>query len=395
MGLDYAYYEGNWEQLPDFNKLSPVKTGIVSTLNLSQRNKNDQYGFRFTGYIQIPTDGIYTFYSSSDDGSQLYIGSTLVVNNNSTHAELEKSGNIGLKAGKHAITVTYFERDRYDVLKVYYAGPGITKQSIPASALYRVKKDSQGKSFVARVNFQPKQSNIPTGYIADYGDVFAAHGNGFSYGWNAPTYETRDRNIANITDKRYETLNHLQKPSNPNAIWEIAVPDGTYRVYLVSSDPTYSDQINVFSVEGRILKDPDGYDHVDEYTTTVEVSDGRLTIKPGPGSQNAKISFVDITQISEVARLSNEVALASPKSFQLFPNPASEVIHLRFISDQPEQVQVTITDALSRTVFTTRHVTQAGENVMDIWVDQFTSGTYLLQLIQGKEKIVERITISK
>jgi hypothetical protein len=80
----------------------------------------------------VPTDGTYTFYTRSDDGSQLLIGNTLVVNNDGLHGPEERSGSIGLKAGKHAITVTYFDHaGEGDLLSVSYAGPGISKRAIP------------------------------------------------------------------------------------------------------------------------------------------------------------------------------------------------------------------------------------------------------------------------
>ena len=37
-------------------------------------SRNDQFGLIFTGYIEVPADGDYTFYVSSDDGCRLYIG---------------------------------------------------------------------------------------------------------------------------------------------------------------------------------------------------------------------------------------------------------------------------------------------------------------------------------
>ncbi|RYF66625.1 MAG: hypothetical protein EOO39_22705, partial [Cytophagaceae bacterium] len=80
-GLDYSYYEGNWSALPNFTTLTPVKTGTVSTFDITPRNRDDQFSFNFKGYINVPTDGIYTFYTSSDDGSRLYIGTTMVVDN--------------------------------------------------------------------------------------------------------------------------------------------------------------------------------------------------------------------------------------------------------------------------------------------------------------------------
>ena len=57
--------------------------------------------------------------------------------NDGLHGPQEKSGQIGLKAGLHAITVTFFERDGGELLEVSYAGPNLGKTAIPASALRR------------------------------------------------------------------------------------------------------------------------------------------------------------------------------------------------------------------------------------------------------------------
>lgn len=73
-GLDYAYYQGTWDSLPNFDSLTPVKTGVLSNVSLSPATQGDFFGFRYRGYIQVPADGIYTFYTNSDDGSRLYIG---------------------------------------------------------------------------------------------------------------------------------------------------------------------------------------------------------------------------------------------------------------------------------------------------------------------------------
>jgi parallel beta-helix repeat protein len=137
-GLDYAYFEGGWSNLPDFDLLTPRKTGTVGTPDLSVRARNDQFGVRYRGYVDVPLDGTYTFYTTSDDGSKLFIGTTEVVSNDGLHGAQERSGTLGLKAGRHAITVTFFENGGGETLTVSYAGPNLAKQSIPASALYRV-----------------------------------------------------------------------------------------------------------------------------------------------------------------------------------------------------------------------------------------------------------------
>jgi len=136
-GLDYAYYEGTWSGLPDFGALTPVATGALANADISVRLRNDSFGFVFTGYVEIPADGNYTFYTTSDDGSTLHIGSTLVVNNDGLHSKRERSGTIALTAGKHRIRVEFFEKGGGEVLEVRWAGPGISKQLVPDSALWR------------------------------------------------------------------------------------------------------------------------------------------------------------------------------------------------------------------------------------------------------------------
>ena len=137
-GLDYAYYEGAWNLLPDFNALTPAETGTVANFDLSPKNRTDNYAFRYTGYVQVPADGRYTFYTSSDDGSKLYIGDQEVVNNDGLHGMVEKSGTIALKAGLHAITVSFFEQGGGEGLEVRYAGPNLGKQLVPDAALFRL-----------------------------------------------------------------------------------------------------------------------------------------------------------------------------------------------------------------------------------------------------------------
>jgi glucose/arabinose dehydrogenase len=135
-GLDAAYYEGNYIALPNFGSLTPARTGKHATFGLGMANRTDNFALRFTGYLQVPTDGRYTFYTSSDDGSKLYIGGTQVVDNDGMHGPQERSGSIFLQAGRHPIEVTFFEAAGGEVLEVSYEGPGLGKQLIPASALF-------------------------------------------------------------------------------------------------------------------------------------------------------------------------------------------------------------------------------------------------------------------
>ncbi|MEC3964407.1 PA14 domain-containing protein [Flagellimonas halotolerans] len=96
----------------------------------------DDFSIRYSGYIQIDTEGSYTFFTSSDDGSKLFIDGTEVVDNDGNHGTQERSGNISLTTGLHDITILFFENGGGETLNVQYQGPSLSKQNVPFSKLY-------------------------------------------------------------------------------------------------------------------------------------------------------------------------------------------------------------------------------------------------------------------
>jgi hypothetical protein len=100
---------------------------------------NDVFGVVFQGYIDIKNPGKYTFFTSSDDGSRLYIDGKEVVNNDGSHGVVSKSDDIELTSGKHSIVVNYFNAEGGFWLDVFYEGPGVTKQIVPANVLSHTK----------------------------------------------------------------------------------------------------------------------------------------------------------------------------------------------------------------------------------------------------------------
>jgi len=73
-GLDYVCVEATDELVPDFNASAPLKSGTVSNFDLQVMARPEHVGICFTGFLQIPQDGLYTFFLTSDDGSRLFIG---------------------------------------------------------------------------------------------------------------------------------------------------------------------------------------------------------------------------------------------------------------------------------------------------------------------------------
>jgi PKD repeat protein len=150
------------------------------------------------------------------------------------------------------------------------------------------------------INFQPATSPVPSGYLVDSGAVFASRGNGQTYGWNANNAATaRDRNATNSPDQRYDTLQHLQKPENPNARWELQLANGNYRVRIVAGDPGFTDSVFRISAEGALVVSgtPTSGTRWIEGTATVAVTDGRLTVANATGASNNKICFIEVTAV--------------------------------------------------------------------------------------------------
>jgi signal transduction histidine kinase len=73
-GLDFVCSEAPAESLPEFNLKTALKTGTVSNFDLSVIPKLEHVGLCFTGFLKVPQDGLYTFYTISDDGSRLFVG---------------------------------------------------------------------------------------------------------------------------------------------------------------------------------------------------------------------------------------------------------------------------------------------------------------------------------
>jgi alpha-L-fucosidase len=136
-GLRYAYFEGEWDRLPDFAALAPLTRGESVGFDLAPRRQNDHFGFVYEGFVRVPKDGLYVFFTESDDGSRLMIDGQQVVLNDGLHAMQERQGEIALAAGLHRLRVEFFQKAGEQGLRVSYRGPRIAKQPIPMDALSR------------------------------------------------------------------------------------------------------------------------------------------------------------------------------------------------------------------------------------------------------------------
>ena len=104
-------------------------------------NLADNYGFIAIGYFKPPSTGDYTFFTNSDDGSGVWVGSSAfegatrtagnaVVNNGmgTGHGVQERSGTIALTANVYyAIRIVHEETSGGDAMRFSWQGPGNAK----------------------------------------------------------------------------------------------------------------------------------------------------------------------------------------------------------------------------------------------------------------------------
>jgi hypothetical protein len=114
-------------------------------------------GIVFEGDVYVPTDGVWTFGTISDDGSQLFIHDKKVVGNDGHHGPRERTGTIALKAGWHPIRVKYFEFVLGAMLETYYGSLDLSYGKIPADALRHGGSNRQAEfpAFAPPFNSEP------------------------------------------------------------------------------------------------------------------------------------------------------------------------------------------------------------------------------------------------
>ncbi|MBL8761543.1 MAG: hypothetical protein JNL50_09600, partial [Phycisphaerae bacterium] len=93
------------------------------------------FAAKFTGTIDVPEGGVWTFKLGSDAGARLLIDGQTVVNDEPNHAFRFTPGTVELSAGKHRLEVQYMEIYYSQGLVVTWQSPSaLYEEVIPASA---------------------------------------------------------------------------------------------------------------------------------------------------------------------------------------------------------------------------------------------------------------------
>lgn len=244
-----------------------------------------------------------------------------------------------------------------------------------------------------KVNFQPANTSVPDGYLKDTGLEYGSRDNGSIYGWlGGPNDRSRDRGTPD--DVRYATLNHMQ--GEENRTWEMEVANGTYIVYLVMGDPSFSDQINTVNVEGVVKEDQNIEGNFDEYHAVVEVKDNRLTLSPGDGADNAKICFVEITADQLTGMEADNLETQSFELKQNYPNPFNSETTISYDLEKAGHTRLTVYNSLGQYITTlVNEQKAAGAHQVSFNATNLPFGLYYCHMQYGEFSMVRKMLLVK
>jgi len=141
-GIKVGYYHGNWDKLPDFGKLSPMRKAVVSKIDLSFAKTDQFFGLVFDGYLDVPVTGVYQIFLSSDDGARFILDNKQLIDYDGIHGAGEMTASAALAKGLHPVHLIYFQRQGGLGLKVSWEGPGILKQEVDKYRVVNFSKES-------------------------------------------------------------------------------------------------------------------------------------------------------------------------------------------------------------------------------------------------------------
>ncbi|MFO1021687.1 MAG: chitobiase/beta-hexosaminidase C-terminal domain-containing protein [Planctomycetales bacterium] len=137
-GLAYEYFEHPKWSGEGWEELKALRTGVHPELNLDPRNgREEKFGLRFRGFLRVPREGLYTFSLRCSARGELRIGekSDWLLESQSFRRENSKA--LALKAGDHPLEFRiFFNGNAEKRVEIQWEGAGVSKQQIPASALF-------------------------------------------------------------------------------------------------------------------------------------------------------------------------------------------------------------------------------------------------------------------
>ena len=137
-GIRWAAYPGTFAYVPATRDLVPDQTGTALSPDLSVLPQNDNIAIAFSGFIEAPTNGTYTFELTCDAGAHLRLHRATLIDADFGYGGGTRSEEIHLQQGLHPFTLTYARGSGGSPsLDLNWSGPGFATLTSLAGSVFR------------------------------------------------------------------------------------------------------------------------------------------------------------------------------------------------------------------------------------------------------------------
>jgi len=136
-GLRGDYFD-NFSLLPPpaATRYDPVINFVLATGSLKAGLPVDFFSSRWHGRVHAPSTGLYTFFTTSDDGVRLWVDDQLIIDNWTIHGPTEDAGSIALEAGgDYDLRLEYFEQGGDATIQLEWAPQAGAREFLAAPAI--------------------------------------------------------------------------------------------------------------------------------------------------------------------------------------------------------------------------------------------------------------------
>ncbi len=138
-GLVFGYFPGEYSDDDDlfFDKARYIYQGSVPVPAFEGIPHQEQFwSVVFSGYFLAPATGYYRFDGHAEHRVRLHIQDKLLFDEK--NREINYAGEIYLEKGYHPVKIEYYnKRKERAFIELFYEGPGIPRQAIPATAWWK------------------------------------------------------------------------------------------------------------------------------------------------------------------------------------------------------------------------------------------------------------------
>jgi hypothetical protein len=187
-GLRASFWDDRLEPQGEPDLVTTVRDWSISMDGNRASSNQTVWCVRFEGLLELPEAGEWSFRTDSDDGSRLWIGDRLVVDNAGIHPRRVREGRASLAAGRHPLRLEFSENLGESYLRLELRPPGGSWRGLP---LAWVRPEAPGPEELAR---QTGQRRLRLGLLclagllaaAAVGLRLAARGPAWWATWRAP-----------------------------------------------------------------------------------------------------------------------------------------------------------------------------------------------------------------